>query len=80
MPKVKFVRDAEITIDGELVKYEAGKVYDLREDRAERWKKREVAVDHVEEHSEPKPARKAAAPAMNLGPGGVGSNLKGPHV
>lgn len=48
MPKVKFLRDAEIVIDGVLTKYKAGEVYDLREDRAQRWKKREAAEDYVE--------------------------------
>lgn len=47
--KIRFTKDAHYTENLAPVVYRAGEVHDLRDDLAERWKRRAMAVDYVEE-------------------------------
>ena len=60
--KIRFLRDCPYSIDGKPVMYRAGEVHDLRQDLAERWKRRDAAVDHVDEPvAPPEPVAPVAA-------------------
>lgn len=64
MAKVKFLRDENYSIDLKPVKYLKDEVHDLRDDLADRWKRRGAAVDYVEPVKDlPKPKSVAHEPA-----------------